>query len=79
MLLVAHIIVFFGNLFRIHETGRMVGLRYLYSQKLFNLEELLTHYLHLLLLTLSVAFFWTHSDNCWTWRNTSVMPGLPAS
>lgn len=24
MLLVAHIIVFFGNLFRIHETGRMV-------------------------------------------------------
>ena len=51
-----------------------IGLRYFYS-KLYDFEELLTHYLHTALLFLSLVFMIVHSDNCSTWYRTDTMPG----
>jgi len=74
MLIVAHLIVFVCNIFKTHETGRYVGLRYFYSTTMYDQEEILTHYLHTILMMLSMIFLMKHKDNCARWAKTGEQP-----
>ena len=74
ILLAAHLMVFGGQIFRIHEAGSVVGLRYFYSTRFYNLEDILTHWLHSILLVLTLAFFLQHEHDCLTWAESGEMP-----
>jgi len=74
ILLAAHLVVFGGQIFRVHETGRVVGLRYFYSTQYYNLEDILTHWLQSILLVLSLSCFLQHESDCLRWAHEGEMP-----
>jgi hypothetical protein len=74
MLIVAHLIVFVCNILKTHESGKFIGLRYFYSTQMYDLEEILMHYLHTTCLILSMAFLIKHNENCTSWAKTNEQP-----
>ncbi len=74
MLIVAHLIVFVCNILKTHESGKFIGLRYFYSTQMYDLEEILMHYLHTMCLILSMALLIKHNQNCTSWAKTNEQP-----